>query len=118
MTIEKTSFGSITVDGKTYDHDILINKRGEIKKRKKKLSKKIYGTSHLLSLEETEYIYEKGITDIVIGNGQDGMLHLSKEARDFLKKKGCRVHIDNTPGAVEKFNRLNKKKIGLFHVTC
>lgn len=118
MAIEKTSFGSITVEGKTYDHDILINPRGKVKKRKKKLSKKIYGTSHILSLEEIQYIYEKDVTDIVIGNGQEGKLHLSREAKDFLTKKGCQTHICNTPGAVEKFNKLKRKKIGLFHITC
>ncbi len=41
ITIEKTSFGSITIDGKTYEHDVLIRLSEEIKKRKKKLSKRI-----------------------------------------------------------------------------
>ena len=40
MTIERTAFGSITIDGKTYDHDVIIRLSGEVVKRKKKLSKK------------------------------------------------------------------------------
>ena len=44
--INKTSFGSITVNGESYDHDIIISLDGKIKKRKKKLSKAVYGTSH------------------------------------------------------------------------
>ena len=38
MAIERTSFGSITIDGKTYEHDVIIRLSGEVVKRKKKLS--------------------------------------------------------------------------------
>ena len=56
--IDKTSFGSITVDGMSYDHDIIITLDGEVKKRKKKLSKAVYGTSHKISLDEIRYTYQ------------------------------------------------------------
>ena len=46
MEIEGTTFGNITIDGKTYEHDVIIRLSGEVVKRKKKLSKKYYGTSH------------------------------------------------------------------------
>ena len=49
MEIEGTKFGSITIDRKTYEHDVVIRLSGEVIKRKKKLSKKYYGTSHVLS---------------------------------------------------------------------
>jgi len=41
MTIDSTTFGTITIDGKTYEHDVVIRLSGEIVKRKKKLSKKL-----------------------------------------------------------------------------
>jgi len=50
MEIEGTTFGTITIDGKTYEHDVIIRLSGEVVKRKKKLSKKYYGTSHVLSM--------------------------------------------------------------------
>jgi hypothetical protein len=43
--INGTKFGSITVDGETYDHDIVIRLSGKVKKRKKKLSKQQNDTS-------------------------------------------------------------------------
>jgi len=49
MEIEGTTFGTITIDGKTYDHDVIVRLSGDVVKRKKKLSKKYYGTSHVLS---------------------------------------------------------------------
>ena len=42
MRIEDFSFGSIQIDAETYEHDVVID-RGEIKKRKKKPSKKFRG---------------------------------------------------------------------------
>jgi hypothetical protein len=43
MEIERTTFGTITIDGKSYEHDVIIRLSGEVAKRKKKLSKKYYG---------------------------------------------------------------------------
>ena len=40
MEIESTTFGAITIDGKNYEHDVVIRLSGEVVKRKKKLSKK------------------------------------------------------------------------------
>ncbi len=54
MEIEGTTFGTITIDGKTYEHDVIIRLSGEVVKRKKKLSKKYYGTSHILSKDEAK----------------------------------------------------------------
>ena len=51
MQIESTTFGTITIDGKTYEHDVVIRLSGEVVKRKKKLSKKYYGTSDVLPKE-------------------------------------------------------------------
>jgi len=47
--VEGTGFGFIDVDGERISHDILIRLDGEVIKRKKKLSKEIYGTSHTIS---------------------------------------------------------------------
>ena len=58
--IDSTSFGSITVDGETFEYDILIRLNGQVEKREKALSKELYGTSHKVSLEEAKYIYEEG----------------------------------------------------------
>ena len=45
MKIECTTFGAITIDGTTYQHDVVVRLSGEVVKRKKKLSKKLYGTA-------------------------------------------------------------------------
>ena len=116
--IDGTEFGSITIDGLKIEHDVLISLSGEIKKRKKNLSKAVFGTSHTISLQEAEYIFEKGTEQLVIGSGQNGMVNLSKEASEYFKKKEVRVDLSPTPKAVHKWNRATGPTVGLFHVTC
>ena len=118
MKIKSSEFGSITIDDESYPHDVLIRLSGEIRKRKKKLSKKYYGTSHIVSLEEAEFVYEKGSDLLIIGTGQNGNLHLSPEAAQFFSHKDCRVLAEPTPKAIVTFNHAKGHKIGLFHVTC
>jgi hypothetical protein len=93
MQIGRTSFGSITIDGKTYEHDVVIRLSGEVVKRKKKLSKKLYGTSHTLSKDEAKFVFEKGCQQLILGSGQHGNVHLSPEAEAYFRKKGCLICI-------------------------
>jgi hypothetical protein len=116
--INKTIFGSITLDGEKVEHDILIRLNGTVEKRKKKLSKEVYGTSHTVSLAEAKYVYEEGAEIIIIGSGQDGMLKLSDEAAAFFKKKVCKVRLMPTPEAAREWNKAKSATIGLFHITC
>jgi len=116
--IDGTTFGSITIDGSDIEHDVLIRLSGEIKKRKKKLSKAVFGTSHTISLEEAEYIFEMGAERLIIGSGQNGMVTLSKEASEYFKKEGIRVDLSPTPEAIHQWNKAKGSTIGLFHVTC
>jgi hypothetical protein len=118
MEIGGTTFGTITIDGKTYDHDVIIRLSGEVVKRKKKLSKKYYGTSHVLSMDEAKFIFDRGCEQLILGSGQMGNVHLSPEAEAFFAKKGCKVLLQPTPDAIHLFNSSQAKKVGLFHVTC
>jgi hypothetical protein len=117
--INESMFGSIIIENKKYRHDIFIDLDGHIKKRKKKLSKKKYGTSHIISLEEIQYIYQEGTVLIILGTGQYARARLSEEAEGYLKSKKCKVKPLSTETAVEAWNETkHSKTIGLFHVTC
>jgi hypothetical protein len=118
MKIESTAFGSITIGGRTYDHDVVVRLSEEVVKRKKKLSKRLYGTSHTVSEDEARFVYEDGCKALIFGTGQYGNAALSAEAAAFLERKGCAVTALPTPEAIEAFNRCRAPKVGLFHVTC
>ena len=116
--ISDTGFGYITVEGSKIEHDIVIRLSGKTKKRKKKLSKAIYGTSHTLSLEEAKYIYQGGAKRLIIGSGQEGRVSLAEDAAEYFKKKKCGVDLQPTPKAIKSWKKAKGPVVGLFHVTC
>lgn len=117
-TLSGTGFGWIDVGEERISHDILIRLNGEVTKRKKKLSKEIYGTSHTISLAEAEYIYQDGAEGLLIGGGHFGRVRLSPEAKTFFEGKNCPITLKTTPAAVKAWNKSEEKLIGLFHITC
>lgn len=116
--IDRTVFGSITVAGTTYEHDVLLRLDGRVKKRKKRLSKAVYGTSHVVSLAEAKHIYESGAKRLILGTGQQGNVTLSDEAADYFARKQCHTDLMPTPKAIQAWNEAHGSAIGLFHVTC
>ena len=117
MRIEGFSFGSIQIDAETYEHDVVID-RGEIKKRKKKPSKKFrdkFGHTQL-SIEE-KILWN--CRQLFIGTGMAGALPVMDEVKREAKKRGVELLILPTPKAIE---RLNKEYTGdtnaILHVTC
>ena len=116
--IDRTSFGTITIEGRDFEYDVIIRRSGEIEKRKKKLSKSVYGTSHIISLDEAKFIYEKGAKSLIIGTGQNGLVKLSKEAREYFKKRKCKTELSPTPKAILQWNKAKGQTISLLHITC
>ncbi|MEE8163272.1 MAG: MTH938/NDUFAF3 family protein [Anaerolineae bacterium] len=116
--IEAATFGSITIDGRKIRNDVILRLDGSVKKRKKKLSKRLYGTSHTISLDEAKYVYQEGAERLIIGTGQYDSVRLSEEAQAYLEKHNCRTKLAATPDAIRLWNKAKGKVIGLFHVTC
>lgn len=116
--IEAATFGSITIDGRKIRNDVILRPDGSVKKRKKKLSKRLYGTSHTISLDEAKYVYQEGAEQLIIGTGQYDSVRLSEEAQAYLEKHNCRTKLAATPDAIRLWNKAKGKVIGLFHVTC
>jgi hypothetical protein len=67
MHFEDFSFGSIRIDGVSYEHDLVIE-RGTIRKRNKKPSKELraaYGHTPLSSMEDIPWNCRK----LIVGTG-------------------------------------------------
>ena len=116
--IEAATFGSITIDGRKIRNDVILRLDGSVKKHKKKLSKRLYGTSHTISLDEAKYVYQERAERLIIGTGQYDSVRLSEEAQAYLEKHNCRTKLAATPDAIRLWNKAKGKVIGLFHVTC
>ena len=116
--IDGTQFGSITIAGERYEHDVVIRLSGKVKKRKKKLSKAKYGTAHKVSREEAEHIFDAGAKLLIVGTGQGGNLELSEQAANYFRENGCEVRLLSTSRALSAWNAAEGAVIGMFHVTC
>ena len=118
--IDATAFGSITVDGTVFEHDVIIRPNGRVKKRKKKLSKAVYGTSHMISIDEATDLYQQApdVRRLIIGSGQHGNVELSPEAAAYVKERKWDVVLLPTPQAIKAWNGAGSRTLGLFHVTC
>lgn len=113
MKIEHYSFGSITVDGKTYTSDVIIYP-GRVDSS---WWRKEGHNLHIVDL--TDVINAKPQV-LVIGTGASGLMKVPKETLSHLESKGIEVHVERTDKAVELFNKLQKDKIVIaaFHLTC
>ena len=79
------SFGSIRVDGVTYDHDLVID-RGKIRRRKKAPSRKFrgaYGHTPLTAAEDIPWRCRR----LVIGTGADGALPVTRQVHDEARRR-------------------------------
>lgn len=116
MRCEEFSFGSIRIDGQTYEHDVVID-RGTIYKRKKKGSKKFrdaYGHTPL-SVEET---IPWKCQRLIIGTGVDGALPVMKEVKLEAERRKVELMILPTRDALELLNKQPKDTNAILHITC
>ncbi len=116
--IDGTAFGQITIAGDVYRYDVVLTPAGEVVERRKELSKRVTGTSHIVSNEEAAYLVELGAARLIVGTGQYGALGLSDEAKALLDKKGCAVTLAATPEAIELYAAAAEPVTAMFHLTC
>ncbi len=109
--INSSAYGSITVDGKTYSHDVYILPSGKVEQRE-------YG--HTFTKEQVEYVLKEKPEVLVIGKGTSGMAALSDDARSLLKRERVEIIEGNTADITDRFNEFAKTKIAaaIIHVTC
>src|SRR6266704_4344046 len=104
MRFDKFSFGSIQIDGSTYEHDVVIDRR-EISKRKKKPSKKFRDEFGHTPLSIKEKIPWK-CSQLVIGTGAYGNLPVMKEVQRAAERRNVKLQMLPT---AETIHLLNQK---------
>lgn len=116
MHFDKFSFGSIQIDGKTYEKDVVID-RGEIRRRKKGPSKKFredFGHTPLSIEEKLPW----NCRQLVIGTGAYGNLPVMKEVAREAERRRIKVLRMPTLKAIEVLNENPKNTNAVLHVTC
>ena len=116
MRFTEYSFGSVRVDGVTYDHDLIID-RGKIRKRKKAASKRFRGASGHTPLSIAEDI-PWHCRRLVIGTGADGALPVMKQVHDEARRRKVALVVLPTAQAIGVLTGTTKDTNAVLHVTC
>ena len=116
MRFDKFSFGSIQIDGSTYEHDVIID-RGEIRKRKKKPSKQFREQFGHTPLSVEEKIPWK-CKQLVIGTGASGRLPVMEEVKQEAERRKIELLVMPTADAIRTLQQAAKGANAVLHVTC
>ena len=116
MRIEEYSFGSIRIDGVSYEYDVVID-RGEVSKRKKKASKPFRGEFGHTPLSAAENIPWK-CQCLVVGTGEHGALPVMDELKREAKRRKIELVLLPTPKAIELLNSSPAQTNAILHLTC
>jgi hypothetical protein len=117
MRFEEFLFGSIRIDGVTYDHDVVID-RGKVRKRKKKPSKKfreVFGHTPLSVDERIPWKCRR----LIVGTGA-GALPVMDEVKLEAKRRKIELLVLPTVQAIEVLEQKidNHDTNAVLHVTC
>ena len=91
MRFEDFSFGSVRIDGTAYKHDVVID-CGEVRRRKKKASKKLCDAFGHTPLSLEERIPWK-CHRLVIGTGAYGRLPVMEEVLHEAEREAVKITV-------------------------
>lgn len=110
--INSYTFGKIKINNKDYDHDVIIYPD--------KVDSWWRKESHGVVIDDIKDILEKKPKTIIFGMGEPGLMKISEETKEYLKKLGIEVIVEPTKKACETYNKLSEKQsvIAALHLTC
>ena len=116
VRISGYTFGSVHVDGVTYEHDLIID-HGKIRKRNKGASHKFrgaYGHTPLSAAEDLPWRCRR----LVIGTGADGALPVMTQVRDEARRRKVDLVVLPTAEAIGMLSKASKDTNAVLHLTC
>ena len=115
MRFEVFLFGSIRIDGTTYEYDVVID-RGRIRKRKKRPSRRFrdrFGHTPLSIEEEIPWKCRR----LVIGTGT-GALPVMEEVNSETHRRKIKLQILPTAEAIKILEKDPERTNAILHLTC
>lgn len=110
LKITSFYFGSIVVNDRKFETDIILTWKGEVIPRERK---------HEVTEIEFNKMTSLKPEIIVIGTGTAGEMKVPDKFHLEAKIRGIELIEKLTPEAVEEFNKnAEKRVVGLFHLTC
>jgi hypothetical protein len=117
MKVKLVSFGVIDVAGRTFEHDVLID-RGQVRKRDNKASKSRRAEFGHTPLTAAEAIPWSG-SQLVIGTGASGQLPVAEDVLLEAEERGVTVVALPTRDACRALFEIPDPEVcAILHVTC
>ena len=117
MKMKLVDFGEIDIEGRHYDHDVVVEK-GRVRKRKKKLSKAYRGQFGHTPLSVKENIPWHG-PRLFVGTGKFGSLPIMPEVYEEAERKGVEIIAKPTIKICELVKKYKPDDVNaVLHVTC
>ena len=117
VKVRLLGFGSIEVDGRAYEHDVVIE-GGRVRQRKKRPSKPYrdeFGHTPLSAEEELPW----GGSRLIIGTGAYGSLPIMAEVVEEAGRRGVDLTALPTEDACQLIASLDEREVyAVLHVTC
>lgn len=113
--IESYHFGSIRIDGKTYNSDVIITPDKIIDGWWRK-------EGHSLHIEDIKEVLIRTKPEVlIVGTGAMGILKIREETKKFIEDLGITLIAQRTGKAWKKYNELiqsGKRVVAALHLTC
>lgn len=110
-------FGAIEIEGRRYEHDLVID-GGEVSRRVKgpsKVSRGLYGHTPLSAHERIPW----GGKVLLVGTGAQGKLPVTPGVAAAARERGVEVVAEPTPRVVKRLRDLDARDVyAVVHVTC
>ena len=116
VRISDYSFGSVRVDGVSYDHDLIID-RGKIRKRKKAASRRFRSAGGHTPLSAGEDIPWR-CRRLVIGTGAYGALPVMDDVREEAHRRDIELVALPTTEAIGMLTEDPADTNAILHLTC
>lgn len=113
--IQSASFGSMTIDGRTFDTDLIIYPDGRVEDNWWRRR------GHVLAVDDILPLADTSPDVIVAGTGTNGRMRPDPELQPFLAERGIALIADANSRAVRIYNQKIEAgvKVGAcFHLTC
>ena len=117
MRARLVAFGVLEIEGKQYEHDVVID-RGQVRKRRKGASKRFrdsYGHTPLSVDEDLPW----GGQSLIIGTGASGALPVMPQVQQEAARRGITITAVPTREACRLLEYLDGEQVrAVLHATC
>ncbi len=116
--VNSFEFGSIVIDDKQYDYDVVVLPDGTVREREAAKAK--FG-EHAIKRSEIEELVKTNPEIMIVGTGTDGLASMSKDTQGYARKAKLNLVVLPSSEAIQKLNQLldeRKRVAALIHITC